>query len=171
MRYHWCSWLTGTWAEMLKYVPTLEDCDCDLVLYDHRGHGESDVAYPTGGLNEAKDLLMITEWVQQQKGFTDKQVGWLGSSWGAATALLAGVHTKHIGFIIVDSPFQDWYSAIFERAIQDYGSWIKMVSTGMMKMVNWRTGIDYKKASPILATKHIEAVSYTHLTLPTICSV
>ena len=147
---------TSTWAGMLKYVPALADCDCDLVLYDHRGHGNSDTAYPTGGFNEAKDLLSITEWVQQEKEFTDKQVGWLGSSWGAATALIAGADKKKVGFIIVDAPFQDWYAAIFERVIKEYGSWTKILATGIMEIVNWRTGVDYKKASPILAAPHIE---------------
>ena len=146
---------TGTWIEMLKYVPVLADCSCDLVFFDHRGHGLSGKAYPTGGINESKDLLAITAWVQKTKGVEDHKIGWLGSSWGAATVLKAGATGKQVGFIIADAPFQDWYSAIFERAERDYGSWTKLVSIGMMKLVNWRTGIDYKKASPLNATKHI----------------
>ncbi len=146
---------TGTWAEILKYVPVLTDCAYDLVVFDHRAHGESGKAYPTGGINEAKDLLAVTEWVQQTKGFEDNQIGWLGSSWGASTVLKAGESGKQVGFIIVDSPFQNWYSAIFERAERDYGKWTKLVSVGIMKMVNWRTGIDYQEASPLEATKQI----------------
>ena len=144
---------TGTWAEMLKYVPVLADCACDLVLYDHRAHGLSDKALPTGGINEAKDLLAITKWVQKNKGFDNHQIGWLGSSWGAATVLKAGETGKQVGFIIADSPFQDWYSAIFERAERDYGTWTKLVSVGIMEMVNWRTGVNYREASPLKATK------------------
>lgn len=147
---------TGTWAEMLKYVPVLADCHYDLVLYDHRAHGESGKAYPTGGINEAKDLLAVTEWVQQTKGFEEGEIGWLGSSWGASTVLKAGESGKQVGFMIVDSPFQNWYSAIFERAERDYGAWTKLVAVGIMKMVNWRTGVDYREASPLIATKQIK---------------
>jgi len=147
---------TGTWVEMLKYVPVLADCPCDLVLYDHRAHGLSDKAYPTGGINESKDLLAVTDWVQKTKGFEDHKVGWLGSSWGAAAVLKAGETGKNVGFIIADSPFQDWYSAIFERAERDYGTWTKLISIGIMEMVNWRTGVDYRKASPLQATKQIQ---------------
>jgi len=147
---------TGTWAEMLKYVPVLVDCQCDLVLYDHRAHGLSGKAYPTGGINEAKDLLAITAWVQKTKGFEDNKIGWLGSSWGASTALKAGKTGKQVGFIIADAPFQDWYSAIFERAERDYGAWTKIISFGIMKIVNWRTGVDYRAASPLNATKQIK---------------
>lgn len=147
---------TSTWAGMLKYVPVLADCSCDLVLYDHRSHGESDKAFPTGSVNESKDLIAITEWVQANKGFTDKQIGWLGSSWGAATVLKAGATKKNVGFIIADAAFQDWYSAIFERAIRDYGEGVNWMSSGVMEVVNWRTGVDYRKASPILAANDIE---------------
>ena len=147
---------TGTWAEMLKYVPALADCRCDLVFYDHRAHGLSGKAYPTGGINESKDLLAITQWVQKTKGFEDHQIGWLGSSWGASTVLKAGEIGKPVGFIIADAPFQDWYAAIFERAERDYGAWTKLVSIGIMEMVNWRTGVDYRTASPLQATKQIK---------------
>lgn len=154
---------TCTWAEMLKYVPVLADCSCDWVLYDHRGHGESGKAYPTGSINEAKDLLAITEWVQKTKGFEDAKIGWLGSSWGASTVLKAGESGKQVGFMIADSPFQDWYSAIFERAERDYGAWTKFAAYGIMKIVNWRTGVNYREASPLNATKHIKVpILLTH---------
>ena len=147
---------TGTWAEMLKYVPALADCVYDLVLYDHRAHGDSGKVYPTGGINEAKDLLAVTEWVQKTKGFENSKIGWLGSSWGASTVLKAGESGKQVGFMILDSPFQDWYSAIFERAIRDYGVGVNLMSFGVMQIVNWRTGIDYRKASPLLAANERE---------------
>ncbi len=146
---------TGTWAEMLKYVPVLSDCVCDLVLYDHRAHGDSGKAYPTGGINEAKDLLAVTEWVQKTRGFEDDKIGWLGSSWGASTVLKAGESGKQVGFMILDSPFQDWYSAIFERAERNYGAWTKFAAFGIMEIVNWRTGVDYRTASPLHSAKHI----------------
>lgn len=147
----------GTWIEMLKYLPTLEDYSFDLVLYDHRGHGASGKAHPTGGVNEAKDLLAVTEWVRKNTGFENKKIGWYGSSWGASTALIAGGTKIDIGFIIADAPFQNWYSAIFERAERDYGAFAKYISIGVMKMVDWRTGTNHLEASPILATKKIEA--------------
>ena len=100
--------------------------------------------------------MAITKWVQKNKGFDNHQIGWLGSSWGAATVLKAGETGKQVGFIIADSPFQDWYSAIFERAERDYGTWTKLVSVGIMEMVNWRTGVNYREASPLKATKQIK---------------
>lgn len=146
---------TSTWAGMLKYVPVLEDCQCDLVLYDHRVHGQSDGTYATGGIKEAQDLWTLTNWVQKEKGFRSQQIGWLGASWGGATVLTAGADERNVAFIIADAPFQDWYSAIFERAIRDYGSWIGWMSPVVMGIVDWRAGVDHERASAVQATPAI----------------
>jgi len=147
---------SSTWAGMLKYVPVIDQCDCDLIMYDHRAHGESGGAYPTGGIKEGKDLVALTDWVEKELGLSAQQIGWVGASWGGAAVLNAGADKKRVAFIIADSPFQDWYSAIFERAIRDYGSWIKLVSSGVMQTVSWRADIDYKEASALLAASNIE---------------
>jgi len=147
---------TSNWAGMLKYVPALADCDCDLVFYDMRAHGESGGDHATGSIKEAKDLLAVTNWLAKTKGYTYDQIGWLGGSWGAAATLLAGADSQNVAFIIADSPFQDWYSAIFERAIRDYGSVVKFMSFGVMQTVNFRTGVDYKAASARLAAAQID---------------
>lgn len=144
------------WPNMLKYYPVIEDCGCNVLMYDHRAHGDSGGDYPTGGLKEAEDLMRITEWASSEKGYTWDQIAWVGSSWGAATVLMAGAKEQNPAFIIADSPFQDWFSAVFERAIEDYGSGIKAIAPGVMKVVNLRSGVDYKDASPLALTKEIE---------------
>lgn len=136
-----------TWHGMLKYVPAFENCNCDFVFYDHRVHGESGGKYATGGLKESKDLLAVTDWTKEKTGLPDDQIGWVGSSWGAATSIYAGVDERSMAFIIADAPYQDWYSAIFERAIKDYGDGIRIVSGGVMQVVNMRAGVNYKDAS------------------------
>lgn len=152
-----------TWAGMLKYVPAFEDCNCDLVLYDHRTHGESDGKYSGGTVKEAKDLLSITEWVVDNKTFDRSQIGWVGSSWGAATSLIAGADEQDVAFIVVDAPFQDWETAVFERAIKDYGAIIKLMSGGVMATAGFRAGVKASEASPLLnADKISEPVLLIH---------
>ena len=137
----------ATRHDMLKYVPVLENCDCDFAYYDHRVHGESGGRYATGGLKEAQDLWAVTDYLMEVKGFEASEIIWVGSSWGAATAIYAGAEDRNVGLIIVDAPFQDWYSAIFERAIRDYGTGIKFLSGSVMGMVNKRAGVNYEQAS------------------------
>lgn len=144
------------WPNMLKYYPVVDDCECNILMYDHRAHGKSGGEYPTGGLKEAEDLMKVTEWASSEKGFSWDQIAWVGSSWGAATVLMAGAKDQNPAFIISDSPFQNWYSAIFERAIEDYGSGIKAIAPGVLQVVNMRTGVNYKDASPLELARQIE---------------
>ena len=154
---------TSTWAGMLKYVPVLSDCHCDLVLYDHRAHGESGGVYATGGVKEAKDLLALTEWVKKEKDYTGEQIGWVGASWGGATVLTAGAASENVAFIIADAPFQNWTSAIFERGVRDYGTGVNMLIYPVMNLVGWRAGINYEDASAVnIASKIEEPVLLIH---------
>ena len=143
------------WPNMLKYYPMVEDCGCNILMYDHRGHGQSSDVYPTGGIKEGEDLLLVTEWVSDTYAYDWDQIAWFGSSWGAATSLMAGANDRNPAFIIADAPFQNWYSAVFERAIRDYGAGIKAIAPGVMQIVNMRAGIDYKEASALEKTKNI----------------
>ena len=152
-----------TWADMLKYIPLVEDCGCDLVFYDHRAHGESGGENATGGILESKDLLALTTWLHETTEIPFNNIGWVGSSWGASAALMAGADSLQVGFIIADAPFQDWYSAIFERANREYGVAADFLSFGVMKTVNLRAGVDYRAASALnLADKVEEPVLLLH---------
>lgn len=144
------------WADMLKYVPVFSTCNCDLIFYDHRVHGASEGQYATGGIKESKDLWSITNWVKETKGYELANIGWMGSSWGAATAIIAGTESENVGFIMADSPFQDWNSAVFERARRDYGSGINLIAPGVMQVVNLRAGVNYKNGSPVNVVSKVE---------------
>ncbi|WP_436517470.1 alpha/beta hydrolase [Ekhidna sp. To15] len=144
-----------SWQNMLKYYPIVEECGCDVIMYDHRAHGDSGGKFPTGGIKESEDLISVTEWAAQNKQFEWNQIAWVGSSWGAGAALMAGADDRNPAFIFADSPYQDWHTAIFERAIEDYGSWINGIAPAVMYWVNIRADIDYAQASPIKATKDI----------------
>lgn len=145
----------SNWAGMLKYKDIFWECGCDLAFYDHRGHNDSQGKYGTGGVLEKADLLRVTDWVTANKGFSLDQIGWFGASWGAATALQAGADSKNVAFIIADAPFQDWYTAIFERADRWYGSWTRVLAPTVMGFVNFRAGINTKDASVL---KYIDQV-------------
>lgn len=145
-----------SWPNMLKYYPMVDDCGCNIVMYDHRAHGDSEGKYPTGGIKESKDLIAVSEWIASEKNYSWDQIAWVGSSWGASAVLLAGAEDKDPAFIVADAAFKDWFSAVFERAIKDYGVGIKLIAPGVMQVVNWRAGINYKEASALNTASSIE---------------
>ena len=142
---------------MLKYTPTFNDCGCDLLLYDHRGFGESDEAYGTGGINEATDLLAAHSFLRKQTGLTDRQIGWLGESWGASTLLqAAGRREIEPAFVIAESPFADWATAITERGVKDYGAVLNVFTPGTFRWVAYRSASDFVGASPLKSAERIK---------------
>ncbi len=139
----------STRISMTKYAPIFFECGCDVVLYDHRGHGESGGEHGTGGVLEAEDLHSITEWTEERTQLSRQQIGWMGESWGGSTVLQAGATGDDVAFIIAESSFQDWESAVFERAKRQYGNWIAYMKSAVFSLVSWRTGIDAWGSSPL----------------------
>lgn len=142
----------------LKYAGLFEDCDCDMVFYDHRAHNESTGDYGTGGILESKDLQIMTDWLQQQNGLSDQQTAWVGVSWGAATVLQAGGESERkLAFILADSPFQSWLTATHERADVWFGKWTRIFTPILKLLVRIRAGVSFDDASPISHVANIKA--------------
>ena len=55
-----------------------------------------------------------------------------------------------------DSPFQDWYSAVLERAIRDYGEWINAFVPGIKLTVKLRAGVNFDQASALKQAANID---------------
>ena len=141
---------------MLKYTPVFNDCGCDLLLYDHRGFGQSDEAYGTGGVNEATDLLAAHRFVADRTGLADDRIAWFGESWGAATVLQAAGRNHHApAFVVAESPYADWATAITERGVRDYGGVLHAFTPATFSWVAYRNGTEITRASPLLAADSI----------------
>jgi len=143
-------------SQMLTWAKIFWECGCEIAMYDHRGHGESEGDYVTGGILEKKDLFRVTDFVQNKTELPLDKIGWLGISWGGATVLEGGTE-KEMAFIISDSPFESWEAAIMERAIRMYGDGINYVRDGVMWMVDQRTDIEHEEASPLLAAGEVKS--------------
>ncbi|MCC6175087.1 MAG: alpha/beta hydrolase [Chloroflexi bacterium] len=74
----------------------------NVLLLDHRGHGESEGRRTTIGYEERLDVLAAVEYlVERRLG----PIGLLGMSMGAATAILAAAEDDRIAAVVADSPF------------------------------------------------------------------
>lgn len=128
---------------------------CDVLLYDHRAHGESEGVYGTFGIMESRDLLRVHEYFKSSTNLQNEEIGWVGSSWGAATVLQAGPKVDNLAFILSDSPFKDLNSAVMERAIRDYGSWINLLKPTIYALVKIRADFDPEKANTISRAEQV----------------
>lgn len=92
---------------MLKYVPIYMDMGYHCIVYDHRGHGDSDrKEVCTFGIREAKDLLCVIEDTYQRFG-DDIYLGLHGESLGSGTQITALQYKPKVRFLVNDCGFEE----------------------------------------------------------------
>ena len=74
------------------------------LLFDLRGHGESGGEQISGGYFERYDVLGAYDFLRARKVPAD-EIGFIGFSMGAATALLAAAEEPGVQALAVDSPY------------------------------------------------------------------
>lgn len=98
-RYGSIKGLDGVSAEFLPMVKHLHDAGYNIVMYDHRGQGESDggigstakgTEAPVGaGVTEWQDVVASLKYVLNHKNFGDDQILFLSQCMGANATFLA----------------------------------------------------------------------------------
>jgi alpha-beta hydrolase superfamily lysophospholipase len=93
-----------SWREMAALGRDLHGLGQDVLLFDLRGHGQSDPSRLTMGRRERADLRAVLSWASDQ-GFTTDRIGWLGYSMGASTLLMEAAQNPNIQVAVIDSPY------------------------------------------------------------------
>jgi uncharacterized protein len=94
----------SSWQEMAWLGRDLHDRGFDILLFDLRGHGQSDPSRLSLGRRERADIRAVMDWAQAE-GFDQDRVGWLGYSMGGATLLMEAAQDPRIQVAVIDSPF------------------------------------------------------------------
>ncbi len=139
---------TSTRYGALDFAPLFWECGCDLLLYDARGHGESNGRYHTYGYYEKEDARAAALWLAAQSGLSLGKIGLMGVSYGAATSLQAAPLLPELAFIIADSPYQDLETIIRYQAVQQYGPAVQMMIPGAWLVAELRANFDVEEVSP-----------------------
>lgn len=97
--------LWASWPEMAALGRDLhQHGGYDVLLFDLRGHGQSDPSRVFMGRRERGDLRAVLAWADRQ-GFSHDRVGWLGYSMGASTLLMEAAQNARIRVAVIDSPY------------------------------------------------------------------
>ena len=97
----------GTRYHVLNWAPLFWQRGCDILAYDHRGHGDSTPAFHTYGFYEKADAIAALDWFASRTGLERPQIGVFGVSYGAATALQMAPLTPDIAFVGADSAYSE----------------------------------------------------------------
>jgi uncharacterized protein len=104
-------------ASHLALARPLFDAGYSVLLFDLRGHGESTPATCTYGVKESQDVVGAVAFVETQ-GVAAGQIGVIGWSLGAASALLAMDRTPDIVAVVSDSAYADSSPLLARNALR-----------------------------------------------------
>ncbi|MGL1891752.1 MAG: alpha/beta hydrolase [Spirochaetaceae bacterium] len=126
----------------------------DVVIYDHRRHGNTLGKFSTYGYHEKHDLEKIIQYVKTSNSEATI-IGIHGESMGAAIALQNAGEYNSANFYIFDCPYSDLKDQLQYRLQLEF----KLNGFLIMPLVNiiifFRTGFHFNKVSPITYVKKI----------------
>lgn len=91
--------------DLLRYYSFLHDGGYNILSWDWRGHGDSDWAKVTFGLEEKRDVRAALDWLASHKPGPSKWIGALAISMGAGIMLQSTAVCPEIQALVLDSPF------------------------------------------------------------------
>lgn len=92
-------------SSMLGLAAALVRSGYSVLVFDLRGHGESDPARMGAGLHERDDVRGAIDFVRRQQGSPGEPIFLHGNSYGAAITLLTGWREPGVAGVFADSSF------------------------------------------------------------------
>ena len=149
---------SGSKAEVLAPAPIFWRRGCDLLLYDARGHGDSDRALLSFGAHEREDLLRAIEWLTAKTDLPRSRIGLIGWSYGAATAIQAASEPGgDVAFVVADSSFSSLGDIARVQAEEQYGAWAKVFVPGALFVSSLRGGFDARDPAPVDSIRNVRS--------------
>lgn len=140
---------TGTRYESLYWAPMFWERGCDLLAYDHRGHGASTPAFHTYGFHEKQDALAALNWFAQRSGLDPSRIGIGGVSYGAATALQLAPMVPEAPFVLADSTYRTLPAILTVQSERLIGvQTTRLLLPGALWVAGLRANFDPDQVSP-----------------------
>jgi len=138
--------------KMLGIARELVSHDYNVLMFDLRGHGESDGGHISAGYYERSDLLGAIDYIRQ-RGLESK-VGVLGFSMGAATSLMTAGECKDIAAVVADSSYASVVD-IIESEFAKRSSLPRFFIPIILFMAQNMYGIDFTAVKPVEAVERV----------------
>lgn len=129
----------SSWLEMAGLGRDLHRRGFDVLLFDLRGHGQSDPSRLYLGRRERGDLRAVLAWAKSQ-GFSDERVGWLGYSMGGSTVLMEAARNPEIRVAVVDSPYGD-LPRLLDTQLSRHSGLPSWFNPGILLAARWIYGV------------------------------
>lgn len=141
----------SSWLEMAALGRDLHQRGYDVLLFDLRGHGQSDPTRLTLGRREQNDIRAVMRWAEGH-GFQRDRIGWLGYSMGASTLLLEAAHNPEIQVVVMDSPYGD-LPKLLGTQLSKHSHLPSWFNPGILAAARWVYGVRTDDLVPIQAAR------------------
>ena len=136
---------------MLDIASGLVEHGYSVLMFDLRGHGESEGNRVSAGYYEKRDLLGAVDYVKERG---HEQIGVLGFSLGAATTIIATAENDDIDAIVADSSFAD-LKDVMESEFSKRTKFPKFFLRPLLFMVKIMYGVDFAAVKPVEVVSEI----------------
>lgn len=138
----------GTRYHALNWAPMFWERGCDILAYDHRGHGDSTPTFHTYGYYEKEDAVAALDWFTTRSGLERSQIGVFGVSYGAATALQMAPMTPEIAFVAADSTYSELEEIIDFQGREQFPTLAPLVLPAALRIAELRANFDVDAVAP-----------------------
>jgi uncharacterized protein len=141
----------GSWHEMAGLGHDLHARGYDVLLFDLRGHGQSDPSRLFMGRRERGDLRAVLSWAKRE-GFTPDRIGWVGFSLGASTLLMEAAQNPNIRVAVIDSPFGN-LPELLDAQLSKYSNLPRFFNPGILTAAHLAYGVRTDDLIPIRSAR------------------
>lgn len=153
-------------TDVLRAALLLRRAGFNVLIFDGRGHGNSEGRFVTYGFYERRDVETALEWLAAEKRVDRELVGLAGESMGAAIALQVAARNPWIRAVWADSPFASLRRVAGEfaqRVTRLPGVVLNPVLWTTLHVANYRGKFDVRTVEPLAVAAEIKCpVSLVH---------
>jgi pimeloyl-ACP methyl ester carboxylesterase len=120
----------------------------NVLLFDLRGHGESEGERYSLGQYEPRDIIAAIELAAERSGIHKQRVALIGESLGAGSAIMTVAVDPAIGPIVTDSAYADAYTVVSEVG-QNYTGLPSWFTPGIVLAGKLFFGLDVASVRPV----------------------
>jgi pimeloyl-ACP methyl ester carboxylesterase len=153
-----CHGLGANRCNFLHYVPVGDELGCNVLMFDFRGHGDSDGNTITFGYKERLDVLAAIDYLRTQRPEQAQQIYGLGISMGSS-ALIHGASEAQppLDGVIVDSAFASAVE-LTDNVLEDFPAVLRpVISEAGVPVASLHAGCDLKAVRPIDRVNQLRA--------------